>query len=135
MALTAEDRLEMTDLLGRYNQAIDNRKAEAWADTFTSDGVFVVEGSEPIAGRDALIAMVEAMGENSTPPTKHWVSNLRFDGDGDNATMLADIVILQQNRVLLSGRYVNTLQHTNLPTEADHAPAWKFSKRLFINEG
>ena len=40
MPLTAGDRMEMIELVARYNHAIDSRDAEAWADTFTEDGRF-----------------------------------------------------------------------------------------------
>ena len=57
MPLTAEDRMEMIELVGRYNHAIDRRDAEAWADTFTEDGRFHAPPNHDIRGREALIAL------------------------------------------------------------------------------
>ena len=37
MSLTAEDRMQMIELVARYNHAIDSRDGEAWADTFTHE--------------------------------------------------------------------------------------------------
>ena len=40
MALSAADRLEILDLVARYNHLMDGRDAEGWAECFTPDGVF-----------------------------------------------------------------------------------------------
>ena len=54
MPLSIEDELEIMGLLARYNHAIDGRDAEAWADTFTEDGLF--EGSrDTVKGRAKLL--------------------------------------------------------------------------------
>ena len=126
MALTALDRLEMIELIGRYNQAIDSRDGKRWADTFTADGAFQMEGRQEIRGRDALIALVDGMGSNTAPPTRHWATNFRFEGDGDDATMLADLVVLRQDLVVAAGRYVNTMRRVD--------DQWKFAHRLYASD-
>ena len=40
MPLTTADTLEILDLIARYNHAIDSDDGEAYADTYTDDGVF-----------------------------------------------------------------------------------------------
>ena len=41
MALTNDDKVEIQELISRYNKAIDTGDAESWAATFTDDGEFV----------------------------------------------------------------------------------------------
>ena len=56
--LSAQDMIEVQSLYARYNWALDRGDAEAWADTFTPDGVFAIEdqGAAGIsAGRDAIV--------------------------------------------------------------------------------
>jgi len=47
--MTAEDYFEIQQLYAKYNHAIDSGNADAYADTFTPDGVF-----NNNAGREAL---------------------------------------------------------------------------------
>ena len=51
MPLSIEDQLDIMELMARYNHAIDGSQPEAWADTFTDDGVF--EGSVGKSSADA----------------------------------------------------------------------------------
>src|SRR5690606_15710924 len=48
--LAANDYIEIQQLYARYNTAIDRNDADAWADTFTADGVFAGN----FKGREAL---------------------------------------------------------------------------------
>jgi uncharacterized protein (TIGR02246 family) len=117
-ALSAQDRVEMTQLVARYNHAADAGDAEAFADTFTPDGVFKKDGAPEVVGRDALVAMVRARVPGNA---RHWTLNLVIDGEGERATMLADFALLRENRIELSGRYRNELVKLD--------GAWKFARR------
>jgi hypothetical protein len=56
---SADDAVEILDLLGRYSFAADEGTPEDYADVFTDDGAFVGRVGQPdeirVAGRDALI--------------------------------------------------------------------------------
>ena len=56
---SADDKVEILDLLGRYSFAADEGTPEDYADVFTPDGAFVGRVGQPdevrIEGRDALI--------------------------------------------------------------------------------
>ena len=83
MPLSIEDQLDITELMARYNHAIDSSQAEAWADTFTDDAVF--EGSAgAVSGREELLAFVR--GRDQSNRIRHWNNNVLIDGDGDDAT-------------------------------------------------
>ena len=55
--LSLADRLEIRELIARYNWAIDTRDGVAVADTFVPDGVF--DGGRVFRGREELIAFGE----------------------------------------------------------------------------
>ena len=52
--MSAEEITEINHLTNRYNQAADSGNGEAFAETFTEDGILEMPGSDPIIGRDAL---------------------------------------------------------------------------------
>jgi uncharacterized protein (TIGR02246 family) len=125
MALTAEDRVEMIELVARYNQAIDARDGEAWAGTFTDDGVFQIDDRPEVRGREALVQMVRDLDPSNA---RHWATNFIIEGDGEGgtATMRAYFALLRENQVVATGTYVNEL------TKVDGA--WRFARRHYISD-
>jgi hypothetical protein len=121
MSLTADDRLEMIELVSRYNQTIDGRDGLAWADTFTADGIFRVERRDDVCGREALTDMVAAMGN---PGARHWTTNFVIVADAQGATMTVDLAVMQGARILGTGRYINTLHQVD--------GRWKFALRHYL---
>ena len=93
---TAQDRVEILDLLSRYNQAADlDGNGDAFANTFTDDGIFESSSGEYVArGRQQLADMVKpnAIRDHGT---RHWISNVAINVDGDRATMRAYLMALR----------------------------------------
>jgi ketosteroid isomerase-like protein len=118
MALTLEDRLDITELVGRYDQAIDFRDAAAYADTFVEDGVFQINGQPEIKGHEKLMRMIERLGPQGS---RHWINNMVIEGDGDYARMTCYLMVLSGLRVTNMGYYVNTLRKVE--------GKWKFVRR------
>ena len=94
MALSADDHVDIQQLLARYNWAVDFGDTTGWADCFTADGVFECLGlpeGAPLGGRhtgrDALVAYATRHYEINQGRARHWNWNLLIDGDGDAATM------------------------------------------------
>ncbi len=54
MGLSAEDKIEIQELVIRYNRAIDSGDAVGWVDTFTADGVFESLRVGTFTGREEL---------------------------------------------------------------------------------
>ena len=118
MSLTPEDRVEIVELVSRYNQAIDLRQAEAWTDTFTEHGRFYAPPNRDVSGRDSLIAMVESLG---APDAQHWTTNFVIEGDQDDAMMESDLIVFRDNGVGVRRKYLDTLQRVD--------GSWKFVLR------
>ncbi|HUF71428.1 MAG TPA: nuclear transport factor 2 family protein [Gammaproteobacteria bacterium] len=97
----AEDRAEIEDLQARYMFALDFRDPEAYAATFTEDGVLDY-GAGKIRGREAIAAMVRGMRESAAEQRaedtsglrpaagRHNITNIVIEIDGDRATDTAN---------------------------------------------
>lgn len=91
----AHDRAEIEDLMSRYLYAFDWQDAEAYAATFTADGVLeFAGGTERGHGElkkvmNDMAAREKAKAEASFPPrrhrVRHYVTNLVLEIDGDRA--------------------------------------------------
>lgn len=86
------DRLELTELLHRYAQAIDTWNWDLLREVFTEDAVAdfssmdeYVEGEPLSGGREAIIEWLRAAIE-PFPEVLHFMSNHLSDVDGDRAT-------------------------------------------------
>ncbi len=85
MSISTADKLEIMELASRYNYAVDHKDAEAWADCFTDDGEFKVNGQLVAQGRAAFVAFVKAKGADWV--TRHWTNNAIIDGNEDMARL------------------------------------------------
>jgi hypothetical protein len=90
------DRVEIQDLQARYLFALDWQDADAYAATFTADGVLDWAGGV-VDGREAIRKEVHGMRayfekrEQADAPVRparlrHFISNVVVDFDGDRAT-------------------------------------------------
>lgn len=123
MPLTADDRLDIQDLYGRYNHAIDFGDAEGWAACFTADGVFSsAQGS--FSGPEQLAAFAKGYADNIKG--RHWVSNLVIEADGDGAKAKCYLVLYRLGgeggpSILTTGVYNDVLVRDG--------GAWRFKSR------
>jgi hypothetical protein len=91
MALTTEDQLAIQGLAARYNFAVDSGDGEGFAATFVETGVLDL-GVTQIEGRPALSEFAETFPTTRRSP-RHVSTNLVIDGDGDEATLQAYVMI------------------------------------------
>jgi hypothetical protein len=89
MPLTPEDKIEIQELIMRYNRAIDGRDPDGWVETFTPDGVFESLRVGTFRGEDELRKMAH---DFWTEPEyeewrggQHWTSMPIIEGDGERA--------------------------------------------------
>jgi hypothetical protein len=119
--LSAQDNVEIQQLYAKYNNAIDSGDGEAWASTFTPDGVF-----NTVSGHDALVGFVKTWREKLNGATrKHWNTNLLISGNSKEATgsvylMLVDFSAKPPG-ILFTGTYADSLVKTK--------DGWRFTKR------
>lgn len=124
MALSTADRLEILELVARYNHAIDSGDGPGWADTFTEDGVFETARGKT-EGRDALAKFVEGFATNM-PGARHWNNNHVIEADGDGATHTCYLMLLRPGADPASTtRYVDRLVKVG--------GAWKFAHRNVVS--
>ena len=119
--LSAQDYAEIQQLYARYNFAIDGGDAEAWAATFTPDGVF-----NTFAGHEALVGFVKNWRANMHGGARrHWNSNLSIAGNSQTATGSVYLLLVDTSTkpvsIAFSGTYSDTLVKTK--------QGWRFSKR------
>jgi len=92
MALTAEDKLEIHELIARYNRAVDGGDAEGWVATFTPDGVFQSLLVGVHRGHDELRAFADDFVSGSYDAWtggQHWIGSVIIDGDRSRASVFS----------------------------------------------
>jgi 3-phenylpropionate/cinnamic acid dioxygenase small subunit len=122
--MTDEDSIRNT--LARFCQTLDGRQFEAWAATFTPDGVFGRSN-----GRAAILSMIQA-GELATQPAlrrKHTVTNAIIEVHGETADTSCDLVMFDQVGdtpwTIRIGRYTDKLARQPDGT-------WLFTHRTLV---
>ena len=112
--LSAEDRLEILELLARYCWAIDCDDGPAWAATFTPDGVFhSLLLNRSFSGRDELIGMIETLKQR------------RVEGHDRNVIHVPANVVLEprdDGKVRLVAQLLGPRKDAN--DQADFAIGW-----------
>ncbi len=122
MALETADIVEILQLAARYNHAIDFGDPEAWAGTFTEDGIFN-GGPQPVTGHEALAQFSAGFG-TSMAGARHWTNNHVVDGDGEEATHSCYLDLVQSKdggSSIVSGVYNDTLKKVD--------GQWRFTSR------
>jgi hypothetical protein len=123
MGLSTEDRLDIQDLYARYNHAIDSGNGDAWAATFTPDGVFEsAQGTQ--TGSESLKQF--ASGFASRLKGRHWINNLVMDEAPGGANGSCYLVLYnlggEKPSILATAIYNDELTKT--------ASGWRFAKRV-----
>lgn len=83
MALTADDRTAITELIFMHGHLCDSGELDRLEDLFTPDVVCDISelGQEPLVGLAACVAASRALGELN--PVGHHVTNVVLDEAGD----------------------------------------------------
>ena len=83
MKLTADDRLDIIELPGRYADALDRLEPEQLRDIFTEDAIWeVVGGSLRLVGLDHIMAF---MARPDVHPGAHLMTNMYIASCGEDA--------------------------------------------------
>lgn len=128
MSLTAEDRVEIQNLAGRYSQALDDGDPDAWADVWTADGVMEMVAQERWITGDSLRALAAAR-DDSTPQARHMPSTFVIDGAGDEASMSSYVTVVSCDdpaKIVFQGRYVDKIRRVG--------GSWKLAHRTILTD-
>jgi SnoaL-like domain len=80
--LTTDDRLDITELPGRYADALDLLEPERLRSVFTTDAVWeMVGGGTRLVGLDEIMAF---MGRPEVHPGAHLMTNIYIDAVSDD---------------------------------------------------
>jgi len=121
--LTTQDYMEIEQLYATYNHAIDSGDADAWAATFTDDGVFNARftGTEQLKGFIKLW-LEKLDGANR----RHWNSNLKVDATAEGANGAVYLILynvgVKPVAIATTGMYADTLVKTRM--------GWRFKTRV-----
>jgi uncharacterized protein (TIGR02246 family) len=128
------DRARIRELTARYNRAFDDGDPDAFAATFTDDGVMEVVGGPTTSGRSALAEMVRR--------TPYGIVHVTVDAivsvDGDRAVQDVTLLVVarpapdasadqRRSRLQRSGRYHDELVRTG--------DGWRFARRTCTLDG
>ena len=121
--LSTQDYIDIEQLYARYNHAIDSGDAEAYAGTFTLDGVF-----NNNTGREALLNFVRGYAAKGGSTRRHWNTNLLITPTADGANGTVYLFLLDTTAkppgIVTSLKYQDVLVKT---------PAgWRFKTRTTV---
>lgn len=119
-SLSTQDYIDIQQLYARYNHAIDSGDAEAYAGTFTADGVF-----NNNSGREALLNFARNYAKTGTTQ-RHWNTNLLITPrpEGANGTVYLFLldVVAKPPAIAVTLKYEDAMVKT--------AQGWRFKKRV-----
>lgn len=83
------DRLEIQAQLHNYAWGIDAEDWEVYRAVFTDDAVIDYTESAPIIGSVAEVSAILARSYAAIPWTQHYITNIRYEFDGDRCKVWA----------------------------------------------
>lgn len=131
VTISVDDRLEINELLARYNWAIDCDDADAFVETFADDGEFVTKdkvykGHDEL--RDLMVYLHEKRDGDAARSLYHIVSNVVLERiDDDHIRFVGQLIGPR-----ISSANVHTLQlgwYDDVLTRT--AAGWRFGRRHF----
>jgi hypothetical protein len=118
--LTTDDLVEIQQLYAKYNWSLDSGDAEAYASTFTPDGVFNNNN-----GHDAIVKFAQGFHAGLGSHLKHWNTNLMITPSPTGANGQVYLVLVdyatKPPSIFTSATYADELVKT--------PQGWRFKKR------
>jgi len=78
-------------------QLLDSGAAEAWADTFTEDGVFAANANAPVGGRSAIAAAARSTTDDLVArriQRRHWLGMLHVQPVGVDEVKVSSYALI-----------------------------------------
>ncbi len=118
--LTTDDLIEIQQLYAKYNWSLDAGESEAYASTFTPDGVF-----NNNVGHDAIVKFADTFHAGLGSHVKHWNTNLMILPTATGASGQVYLVLVdfttKPASIATSATYSDEL--------VKDAQGWRFKKR------
>jgi hypothetical protein len=132
MALTAQDRLDIQQLIARYAFAYDSGADNcfAFADLFTADGEFVGQRGHA-QGRDGLAAYCRG-GRKPTIGISHFIMNPVIDVTKDGVTGKQYLIVANIGQNDQPGGEFSTTGGHYEDVYAKTTQGWRFRRREFV---
>ena len=114
MPSVLEEKDAIRELIARYSFHIDRSDFDAWADTFTEDGVFEVSGLMRFEGRSSIREFGNHIPKNERGQTgmMHYTMNQIIEVSGDTAKATCYLLLVREGTPLqtdIAGRYEDEL--------------------------
>lgn len=125
-SFTVQDYIDIQQLYAHYGHAIDSgeRDGQAWAETFTPDGVF----SKTTVGREALAAFAKNWHVNrGGAQIQHWNTQLVITPTAEGANGSCYLMLVDRRTQPPSIMSVNKYEDVLVKT----AEGWRFKSRSF----
>ena len=117
---TAQDFVDIQQLYAKYNWSLDSGDADAYASTFTPDGVF-----NNNVGRDAIVKFANTFHAGLGAHVRHWNTNLMITPTAEGAAGQVYLVLVdfanKPPTIATSASYTDELVKT--------PQGWRFKKR------
>jgi hypothetical protein len=128
-ALTAEDRVEIYELIARYNATEDGGDIESWVDTYTTDGTFTgLRQGNSITGHDALRKFaIERLRRPGQISAAHWNSNTTITPTAAGAQAQSYVLIIEK---ATDGSLRMRSMATKLDELRKENGRWRFKSRI-----
>lgn len=130
--LTADDRFEIEDLLGRYFWAVDTADIESVVAAFTTDAVIRYGNSQRYEGADGVRRFaVRAIGDNTVRGRMHFNRPL-FVEHADDGVRMRSYLISPRWTTHDDAMVLGTLRYTE-DTFVRTAAGWRIKERAIFS--
>jgi hypothetical protein len=127
--LSAEDRLDITELIARHAWSVDTGDVDGWVRTFAPTGVFDLAGGRRYEGHDQLRSyMQQAVANKPFPGQQHHASQIIIEGSGSRCSVRSYLIATQR---LSTGAVVVYALGSYTDSCVKHEDRWVFEKRVF----
>jgi ketosteroid isomerase-like protein len=123
-----DDRILIHELLGRYYHCVDTRDAEGWLALWADDGLLANPPSEA-RGREALAAFAREHVADEQKHTRHLVTNVFCDVDGDRADATSYMLVIDSE--VQDAQHASAICHSSLVRTAD---GWRLRSHVFSTD-
>jgi SnoaL-like domain len=127
--LSAEDRLEIQELIARYNFAEDSGAVEDWVNSFTADGSFTGQRKGVfVTGREQLRQYgTERQQRSDVGHYVHWTGNIIITPTAEGARAQCYVMMIEQTAD-------GGLRVRGMSTKSDElrreSGRWRFKSRI-----